>query len=108
MIWRRLQWRVTAPYLLMFGGVFMQFLFCHWLFAEKENRIMPGERFLARSRGSFYAVIAVLLLALVWETLEADTALAFAAVAVRPCSSWCRGSGCRRSSTPVKNLMRQS
>ena len=71
----------TAPYLLMFGGVFMLFLFCHWLFAEKKDCIMPGERFLTKQAPWFYAVVAVLLLILVWAALEWDPVLAFAAVA---------------------------
>lgn len=70
----------TAPYLLMFGGVFMLFLFCHWLFAEKKSCIVPGERFLTSQAPWFYAVVAVILLVIVWKTLQIDAMLAFAAV----------------------------
>lgn len=72
----------TAPYLLMFGGMFMVFLFCHRLFAEKKDCIMPDERFLTNQAPWFYAVASALLLVVVWATtLEMDPLLAFAAVA---------------------------
>lgn len=71
----------TAPYLLMFGGVFMAFLFLHWLFAEKKSCIVPGERFLTEQAPWFYAIAAAMLLIIVWLSLENDPYLAFAAVA---------------------------
>ncbi|MDO5846246.1 MAG: DUF475 domain-containing protein [Methanocorpusculum sp.] len=71
----------TAPYLLMFGGVFMAFLFLHWLFAEKKCCLVPGERFLTEQAPWFYAIAAGMLLVIVWLSLENDPYLAFAAVA---------------------------
>ena len=35
----------AAPILLVGGGVFLIFLFCNWLFLEKKNYGLVGERF---------------------------------------------------------------
>ncbi len=71
----------TAPYLLMFGGVFMAFLFLHWLFAEKKSCLVPGERFLTEQAPWFYAIAAAMLLVIVGLSIGNDPMLAFAAVA---------------------------
>ena len=38
----------SAPVLLIGGGVFFIFLFCHWLFQEPKKFGLPGEDFFAR------------------------------------------------------------
>lgn len=70
----------SAPVLLMGGGVFLLFLFCHWLFLEDKNFGLPGERFFMRQGVWFYAVVSVFLTALVWFAMKKSEMVAFGAV----------------------------
>ncbi len=70
----------SAPVLLMGGGVFLVFLFFHWVFLEDKNFGLPGERFLMRQGVWFYAVASVLLTVIVWFAMKQDPAVAFGAV----------------------------
>jgi hypothetical protein len=72
--------RQSAPVLLIGGGVFFIFLFCHWLFLEPKKFGLPGESFFARQGAWFYAVVSVFLMVIVWYALEIDPMLAFGAV----------------------------
>lgn len=71
----------SAPLLLLAGGVFLIFLFFHWLFLEEKEFGLPGERFIARQGVWFFAVISVLLLGIVWKALAVNPYMALAAVA---------------------------
>ncbi|HLC45138.1 MAG: hypothetical protein A2722_01005 [Candidatus Doudnabacteria bacterium RIFCSPHIGHO2_01_FULL_50_11] len=70
----------AAPLLLMAGGVFLVFLFFHWLFLEPKNYGLIGERFIHSQGVWFYAVVSVLLSVFVWQALQINPYLAFAAV----------------------------
>ena len=70
----------SAPILLMGGGTFLVFLFFHWLFLEDKNFGLAGERFFATKGVWFFAVVAVILAALVWLSLGYNTLVAFGAV----------------------------
>jgi len=70
----------SAPYLLLAGGIFMVFVFFHWLFLEEKNYGLPGERFIAKQGVWFYAVVSILLAIIVWYAINADPLLAFSAV----------------------------
>ncbi|MCL5666955.1 MAG: DUF475 domain-containing protein [Patescibacteria group bacterium] len=70
----------SAPLLLMAGGVFLVFLFFHWLFLEPKNYGLWGEKFFHSQGVWFYAVISVLLAVIVWLSLQKNPYLAFAAV----------------------------
>lgn len=70
----------SAPFLLIAGGMFMIFLFFHWLFLEPKNYGLRGERFFHSQGVWFYAVISVLLSAVVWLVLQSNPMLAFGAV----------------------------
>ncbi len=70
----------SAPILLIGGGVFLIFLFFHWLFLEKKHFGLPGEAFISRQGVWFFAVVSVLLTAIVWYALHRDPMLAFGAV----------------------------
>ena len=70
----------AAPLLFMSGGIFLIFLFFHWLFLEEKNYGLPGERFIYRQGVWFFAVVSVLLTTIVWASLKLDRYLAFAAV----------------------------
>ena len=70
----------ASPMLLIGGGIFMIFLFFHWLFMEPKNYGLPGERFFHVMSAWFYAVISVLLTAIVWFALKENPLVAFGAV----------------------------
>ena len=70
----------SAPILLMGGGVFLIFLFFHWLFIEPKNYGLKGERFIHSKGIWFFAVVAVLLSVIVWFALKISGSVAFGAV----------------------------
>jgi len=72
--------RASAPVLLMGGGVFFVFLFCHWLFIEPKTFGIPVERIIARQGAWFYAVVSIVLTVVVWFALQRSEMLAFGAV----------------------------
>jgi uncharacterized protein len=70
----------SSPVLLMGGGVFFVFLFCHWIFLEPKKIGLPVERLFARQGAWFYAVVSIALTAIVWFALDESPLLAFGAV----------------------------
>ncbi|MDO9033919.1 MAG: DUF475 domain-containing protein [Methanoregula sp.] len=70
----------SAPVLLMGGGVFLIFLFFHWLFLEEKHFGLRGERYIATKGVWFFAIVSVLLAAIVWFALEKSPMMAFGAV----------------------------
>jgi hypothetical protein len=70
----------SSPVLLMGGGVFFVFLFCHWIFLEPKKYGLPVERIFARQGAWFYAVVSIALTAIVWFALDDSPMLAFVAV----------------------------
>lgn len=70
----------SSPLLLMGGGVFLVFLFFHWLFLEPKNFGLQGERFFQAQGAWFFAVVSILLTTIVWFALQRETLLGFAAV----------------------------
>jgi uncharacterized protein len=72
--------RASAPVLLMGGGVFFVFLFCHWIFLEPKKIGLPVERIIARQGAWFYAIVSVALTVIVWFSLRKSELVAFGAV----------------------------
>ncbi len=70
----------AAPILLAGGGIFLLFLFFHWLFLEPKQYGLYGERFFARQGVWFYATVSILLCTIVWFTNKIDPMIAFGAV----------------------------
>jgi hypothetical protein len=70
----------SAPILLVGGGTFLIFLFFHWLFLEEKHFGLRGEQYIQKKGVWFFAVVSVLLAAIVWFALERDPMMAFAAV----------------------------
>lgn len=70
----------SAPILLMGGGIFLIFLFFHWLFLEDKKFGLPGERFFQRQGVWFYAVVSILLTIIVWYAMKQNPLVAFGAV----------------------------
>jgi hypothetical protein len=70
----------AAPILLVSGGTFLVFLFFHWLFLEEKEFGIRGERYIATKGVWFFAVVSILLAAIVWLALGRDPVMAFGAV----------------------------
>lgn len=70
----------SAPILLLGGGVFLVFLFFHWLFLETKNFGLRHEKFFFKNGVWFFAVVSILLAVIVWYSLKINPMLAFAAV----------------------------
>lgn len=70
----------SAPVLLIGGGTFLVFLFFHWLFLEDKNFGLRGERYFASKGVWFFAIVSILLAAIVWLALGKDPMMAFGAV----------------------------
>jgi uncharacterized protein len=71
---------LSAPILLMSGGVFLVFLFLHWLFLEDKHFGLPGEEFFMKKGIWFFAVVSVILAVIVWYTLKINPMISFGAV----------------------------
>ncbi|MBP9728239.1 MAG: DUF475 domain-containing protein [Candidatus Moranbacteria bacterium] len=72
--------QTSAPILLMGGGVFLLFLFLHWLFLEAKHFGLRAECFFMEQGVWFYAVVSILLTTIVWYALADSPMLAFGAV----------------------------
>src|SRR6185436_6297254 len=71
----------SAPILLVAGGVFLVFLFLHWLFLEDKNFGLPkAEKFFMRRGVWFYATISILLSVIVYYALGHSSMMGFGAV----------------------------
>src|SRR3989344_2051085 len=71
---------MSAPIILIGGGVFMIFLFFHWLFMETKNYGLKGEKFFHEKGVWFFAVVSALLATIVWFALKQNPMMAFGAV----------------------------
>ena len=70
----------SAPILMSGGGTFLIFLFLHWLFLEKKNFGLRGERYIATQGVWFFAIVSILLAGIVWFALGRNPLMAFGAV----------------------------
>lgn len=70
----------ASPFLLVGGGVFLMFLFFHWLFIEAKNYGLRGERFFHKHGVWFYAIVSILLTVIVWLSLQRNPSMALGAV----------------------------
>ena len=71
----------SAPILLVAGGVFLLFLFLHWLFLEDKSLGLPRtEEFFMRKGVWFYATVSVLLTIIAWFALKESNIMGFGAV----------------------------
>ncbi len=70
----------AAPILLAGGGIFLVFLFFHWLFLEEKSFGLHLEKFFLRQGIWFYAVVSLILTVTVWLSLKTNPAMAFGAV----------------------------
>jgi hypothetical protein len=70
----------SAPILLIGGGIFLVFLFFHWLFLEEKQFGLPGEKYIFSKGVWFYAVASLILTSIVWFALTKNPLMAFGAV----------------------------
>jgi uncharacterized protein len=70
----------SAPILLVGGGVFLIFLFFHWLFLETKNYGLKVERYIESNGVWFFAIVSVLLAVIVWFAMKQSSMMAFGAV----------------------------
>jgi len=70
----------SAPLLLMGGGIFLLFLFLHWLFLEEKHFGLSIEKYISRNGLWFFAVVSIILTTIVWFALKLNQMIAFSAV----------------------------
>jgi len=70
----------SAPFLLMGGGIFLLFLFLHWVFLEAKSYGLAIEPFFEKRGVWFYSIVSIVLLVTVWYAMKIDSMLGFAAV----------------------------
>ena len=71
----------SAPILLVAGGVFLLFLFLHWLFLEEKKMGLPRtEKFFMERGVWFYAFVSILLLIIAGFALRESNLMGFGAV----------------------------
>lgn len=70
----------STPILMLGGGVFLVFLFLHWLFIEDKHLGLATEEFFLKNGAWFYAVVSVILVGIVALALKYNPVLALSAV----------------------------
>ncbi|ADK13849.1 Integral membrane protein TerC family protein [Clostridium ljungdahlii DSM 13528] len=70
----------STPILMLGGGVFLVFLFLHWLFIEDKHLGLATEEFFLKNGTWFYAVVSVILVGIVAAALKYNPVLALSAV----------------------------
>ena len=71
---------LSAPILLSGAGIFLIFLFFHWLFLEPKSYGLHTEKFFERQGMWFFALVSILLASVVWFALKENPLMAFGAV----------------------------
>ncbi len=69
----------SSPPLLLGGGIFLIFLFFHWLFLEPKEFGLHVERFFSKQGVWFFALASVILSVVIWLALKVNPMMAFAA-----------------------------
>jgi hypothetical protein len=69
----------SSPILLVGGGLFLIFLFFHWLFLEPKNFGLNMEKYISRQGAWFYAIVSVILAVVVWLAIKKNPMMAFSA-----------------------------
>jgi hypothetical protein len=70
----------SSPILLLGAGIFLLFLFLHWLFLEQKQFGLRAEKFFLENGIWFYATVSIILATVVWFALKVSPMLAFGAV----------------------------
>lgn len=70
----------SEPILLIGGGIFLLFVFYHWLFMEPKKYGLPGEKFFHSQGVWFYAAVSLILSIIVWFAIQENPYMALGAV----------------------------
>lgn len=70
----------STPILMLGGGVFLVFLFLHWLFIEEKNFGLIHEEFFLKNGTWFYAIVSIIIVVIVAIAINFDSMLALSAV----------------------------
>jgi hypothetical protein len=70
----------SSPVLLAGGGIYLIFLFLHWLFIEPKKVALIGEKFVHSQGIWFYSFASIILTWVVWSSIKLNPLLAFGAV----------------------------
>ena len=70
----------SKPILLAGGGIFLLFLFLHWLFIEPKHYGLVAEKVVQNFSIWFFAVVSILLSLIVWFAIQINAFMAFGAV----------------------------
>lgn len=71
----------SSPVLLLWGWIFLLFLFFYWLFLEEKEFWLPWEKYFASKWVWFYAVVSIILTIISWKALHStNPMLAFGAI----------------------------
>ncbi len=70
----------SAPILFIGGGTFLVFLFFHWLFLEPKHYGLIGEELIERHGVWFFALVSIILVYLVWKSINVNPLMALGAV----------------------------
>ena len=71
---------MSAPILLSGAGIFLIFLFFHWLFIEDKHYGVRVEKWIHTKSVWFFAVVSIILALVVWFSLKINPLMAFGAV----------------------------
>ncbi len=71
----------STPILLAGGGIYLVFLFFHWLFLETKEYAFFLEKFVHHKLNFwFYSIVSIILLFVVWSTIKINPFIALGAV----------------------------
>ncbi len=70
----------SKPVLLCGAGLFLVYLFLHWLFLEQKEFGLVGEKFIAKHGVWFYTAASVLLAVVVWIAIHVNPMMAMGAM----------------------------
>jgi hypothetical protein len=68
---------IAAPILLSGSGIFLVFIFLHWLFLEEKHYGLPHEKFFFSQGIWFYALSSIMLSVIVWFAVKVNPMMAF-------------------------------
>lgn len=71
---------LSTPILMLGGGIFLVFLFLHWLFIEDKDFGLQSEELFLKNGAWFYAVVSLILVGVVALSIKHNPILALSAV----------------------------
>jgi hypothetical protein len=69
----------SGPLIFMTGGIFLIFVFLHWLFLEPKHFGLWGEKWFSRQGAWFFAIVSLLLSLIIFLGIKREPMLGFTA-----------------------------